>query len=330
MMMEGKPFLKEIQMEEGICFAFLPIPTSKEKPAANDRAKGNDKDLIPKVKEIIGRYQGIVVDGVPRSLPPMRETNHCIDLILGATLPNKAALKLTPQQNEEMARQIQELLDSDLIGKCLSPCVVPIALAPKKDGTWRLCIDSRALNKITIRYRFPMPRIEDLLYCLGGAKYFSKIDLKSGYHQIRFRSSDEWKTTFKTNEGLYEWKVMPFGLSNTPSTFRRLMNEVLKEVKGKFVIVYLDDILVFSRTKEKHLRHLDMVLKKLSQEELMINMDKCLFMQEELIYLGFVISKGHLKMDQDKVNSILSWLTPKTIGEVISFHGLATFYRKFI
>lgn len=229
-----------------------------------------------------------------------------------------------------MARQIQELLDSNPIRKSLSPCAVPTVLAPKKDGTWRLCTDSRALNKITIRYRFPMPRIEGFLSCLRGAKYLSKIDLKSGYHQIRIRPGDEWKTNFQTNEGLYEWNIMPFGLSNAPSTFMRLMNEVLKEFIGMFVTVYLDYILIFSRTKEEHLRHLDKVLKKLSEEELMINMEKCLFMQEELIYLGFVISKGHLKMDQDKVNAILSWPALKIIGEVRSFHGLATFYRKFI
>jgi hypothetical protein len=193
-----------------------------------------------------------------------------------------------------------------------------------------MCTDSREINKITIRYRFPLPRMDDLMDCLSGAKYFSKIDLKSGYHQIRMREGDEWKTTFKTNEGLYEWLVMPFGLTNAPSTFMRLMNEVLREFIGKFVIVYLDDILIFSKTKAEHLKHLATVMKRLQQEKLLINMRKSSFMKTELIYLGFVISADELRMDPDKVEVIKNWPSPKSIFEVRSFHGLASFYRKFI
>jgi hypothetical protein len=292
---------------------------------------GTSIDYLPEeVHELLDNFADIVVDELPISLPPIRSISHHIDLIQGESTPNKARYRLTPRENEEVKNQVQEQLDKGLVRESLSPCVVPTVLSPKKDGGWRICTDSRSINKITIRYRFPLPRMDDLMDCLSGENFFSKIDLKSGYRQIRMREGDEWKTTFKTNEGLYEWLVMPFGLTNAPSTFMRLMNEILKDFIGKFVVVYLDDILIFSRTKEEHLRHLTLVMRRIQQEKLLINLKKSSFMKTELIYLGFVISSNELKMDPEKVKAIKEWPSPRSMFELRSFHGLASFYRKFI
>ena len=261
---------------------------------------------------MLSEFGDIIVD----ELPPIRKISHHMDFIPGVSFPNEATYKMTPQENEEVRKHVQELLNKGLIRESLSPCVVPTVLTPKKDGKWRMCTNSRDIRKITIRYRFPLPKIEDLLDCISGSNYFSKIDLKSGYHQIRIREGDEWKTTFKTKEGLYEWMFMPFWLSNAPSNFMRLMNEVLKEFIGNFVIVYLDDILVFNQTKEQYLRHLQYVMKKLQQEKLLINLHKCTFMEEELVCLGLFVSKEGLKMDEEKVKAILEWPSPKNVFEV--------------
>ena len=190
--------------------------------------------------------------------------------------------------------------------------------------------DSRALNKITVRYRFPMPRLDDLLDQLSGSAIFSKIDLKSGYHQIRIRPCDEWKTALKTREGLFEWMVMPFGLFDAPSTFMRVMNQIFRLYIGKFVAVYFDDILIYSASTEEHIQHLRKVLTILRQEQFYAAMKKCVFTTPSVLFLGYVVSKEGIQVDQSKVATIKNWPQPKTITEVRSFHGLASFYRRFI
>jgi len=226
---------------------------------------------------MLQEFNDIVLDDLPNKLTLKQSISHHIDFIHGASLPNKATYWMSRKDNEETRKQVHELLDKGLIRESLCPCAVPIVLAPKKGGEWHICTDSRAINKIMIKYRFPLPRMDDMMDCLSGPAYFSKIDLKSRYHQIRIIKGDEWKTTFKTNERRYEWLVMPFGLSNTPSTFMSLMNEMLKEFIGKFVIMYLDDIVIFSKTKEEHFRHIRYVLEKLQQNKLLINLKKCTF-----------------------------------------------------
>ena len=263
-------------------------------------------------------------------MPPLRGIEHQIDFIPGAVIPNRPAYRANPEETKEIQRQVEELLRLGKIRESMSPCAVPVIIVPKKIGDWRMCIDCRAVNKITVKYRYPIPRLDDMLDMLFGAVVFTKIDLKSGYHQIRIREDDEWKTAFKTKFGLYEWLVMPFGLTNAPSTFMRLMNHVLREFIGKFVVVYFDDILIYSRSVDEHYEHVRLVLVTLRNEHLSANLKKCDFCMKELVFLGFVVSSRGIEVDKEKIKAIVEWPTPKNANEVRSFHGLASFYRRFV
>ena len=171
------------------------------------------------VNQLIEDYSDVFPEELPKGLPPQRGIEHAINLQSRAVLPNRPAYHMNLKEATEPKQQVDELIKRGYVQESTSPCVVPALLVPKKDGTWHMCIDSKAINKISIKYRYPIPRLDDMLDELHGAQVFSKLDLKSGYHQICMRAGDEWKIAFKTRHGLYEWMVMPFDLTNTPSTF---------------------------------------------------------------------------------------------------------------
>ena len=236
---------------------------------------------------------------------------------------------------EEIANQVQDMVEQGIVKPSHSPWASPVVLVRKKDGTLRFCVDYRQLNAATRKDVFPLPRIDDILDQLSGAQYFTTLDLAAGYWQVPLHQSDRQKTAFTAHQGLYEFTVLPFGLCNAPATFQRLMQSVLAGLgqgrgENPYCLVYLDDVIIFSRTLEEHITHLQRVLGRIRQAGLKLKPQKCNFVQEQVLCLGHVVSRRGIAPDPSKVEAVKRWPRPRDVPGVRAFLGFASYYRKFV
>ncbi|KAK8947051.1 hypothetical protein KSP39_PZI006620 [Platanthera zijinensis] len=280
------------------------------------------------LRPLVEEYDDIFQE--PSTLPPSRFRDHQIVLQTGAEPPNIRPYRYPYIQKAEIERSVKEMLDAGIIRPSTSSFSAPIILVKKKDGSWRFCVDYRALNSVTVKDKFPIPVIEELLDELHGATLFTKLDLRSGYYQILMKEEDVHKTAFRTHDGHYEFLVMANGLTGGPSTFQANMNEIFRSFLRRFVLIFFDDILIYSATWEDHLLHVAQVFSTLRQHQLYAKRSKCSFGQPEVEYLGHLVSVEGVKADPRKIENMLSWPRPLTIRALRGFLGLTGYYRRFV
>ncbi|GBG60189.1 hypothetical protein CBR_g3433 [Chara braunii] len=309
--------VKKEQLEEQVFVAYVrPVTQPKE-----------EKPMDPAIAKLLEEFTDLAK---PRTGVVPRPIQHRIEIEPGSRTLKGAVYRMSPRELEELRKQLDELLEKGWIRPSSFPFGAPFLFVPKKKGDLRMCIDYRGMNAITVKNAEPLPRIDDLLDRVQGCRYFSKIDLKSGYHQIEVHPDDEYKTTFRTRYGHYEFIVMPFGLTNAPVTFQRCMNDLFRPWLDGFVVVYLDDILVFSKPLQEHQGHPRQVLEKLREANFKINAKKCKWVKTQVLYLGHVLDGDGIKPEDSKIAAIRDWPTPRTLTELWSFLGLANYYRKFV
>ena len=278
---------------------------------------------------VVWEYEDVFPDELP-GLPPPREVEFRIEFHPGTSPISMTPHRMASVELQELKVQIQELLGKGFIRPSTSPWGALVLFAKKKDKTLRLYIDYRKLNRVTIKNRYPLPRIDDLFDQLRGARVYSRIDLLTGYHQLRVREADIPKTTFRTRYGHFEFTVMPFGLTNAPAAFMGLMNRVFQPYLDQFVVVFVDDILIYFQSEVEHEDHLRIVLQLLRDHQLFAKFSKCEFWLAEVGFLGHVVSASGVSVDPGKVEAVMSWERPKSVFEIRSFLGLAGYYRRFI
>jgi hypothetical protein len=263
-------------------------------------------------------------------MPPHRPYDHPIDLDPDTTPPHGPIYSMSENELVVLREYLDDMVSKGFIRSSNSPAGAPVLFVKKKDGSLRLCVDYRGLNKITKKNRYPLPLIGNLLDRLKSATVYSKIDLRAGYHNVRIASGHEWKTAFRTRYGSFEYLVMPFGLTNAPATFQYFMNDIFRDMVDICVVVYLDDILIYSENMEQHRQHVRKVLERLRQHNLHAKPEKCMFHASEAEFLGFMVSPAGVTMAENKTQAIQAWPAPTTVKEVQSFLGFANFYRRFI
>src|SRR5438105_5497430 len=278
---------------------------------------------------VVNEYPDVFPEELP-GLPPVRAVEFSIELLPGTALVFRRPYRMSQNDLEEMKVQLQELLDKGFIRPSSSSWGCPATFVDKKGQTKRLVVDYRPLNEVTVKNKYPLPDINILFDQLSGAKVFSKIDLRSRYHQIKVREEDIPKSAFSTCYGLYEFLLMSFGLTNAPAFFMYLMNSVFMTELDVCVVVFIDDILVYSKNGEEHARHLRLVLDRLREHQLYAKLSKCQFWLKEVSFLGHILSAKGVTVDPSKVQEVLDWKSPTSVTEIRSFLGLAGYYRRFI
>ncbi|GBG89253.1 hypothetical protein CBR_g48960 [Chara braunii] len=311
-------FVKKEQLEDQVFVVYVrPVTEGKEEISFTDPTISK---LLEEFKDLTESPTGVV----------SRPIQHRIEIEPGSKTPKGAIYRMSPRELEELRKQLDELFEKGWVRPSSSPLGAPVLFVPKKEGELRMCIDYRGLNAITVKNVEPLPKIDDLLDRVQGCKYFTKIDLKSGYHQIEVHPDDQYKTAFRTRYGHYEFIVMPFGLTNAPATFQRSMNDLFRPWLDRFVVVYLDDIRIFSKTLQEHQGHLRQVLEKLREANFKINVKKCEWAKTQVLYLGHVLDGEGIKPEDSKIAVIKDWLTPRTLTKLRSFLGLANYFKKFV
>ena len=278
---------------------------------------------------VVNKYPDVFPDKLP-GMPPDQDIEFSIDLVPSTAPVAKRPYRMAALELVEPKKQLEELQQSAFIRPSSSPWGAPVLFVKKKDGSMRMCVDYRALNEVTIKNKYPLLRIDDLFDQLKGAKYFSKIDLRSGYHQLKIKESDISKTSFVTHYEQFESIVMSFGLTNAPAYFMNLMNKVFMDELDKFVVVFIDDILIYTKSVEEHEQHLRVVLEKLRAHKLYAKFSKCEFWLKKVAFLGHILTTEGVAVDPEKVEAVSNWQQPTNVSEIRSFLRLAGYYRRFI